>query len=37
MERILKSGGNGSIGSHLAEKAFEEGFYVKVIDNFSTY
>ena len=37
MERMLISGGNGFLGSHLVDKAISEGFNVTVIDDFSTY
>lgn len=36
MSRILISGGNGFLGSFLAEKAIASGMEVTVIDNFST-
>lgn len=36
MSKILISGGNGFLGSHLAEKAIREGLEVTVIDDFST-
>lgn len=36
MEKMLISGGNGFLGSHLAEKAISEGIDVTVIDDFST-
>ncbi len=36
MDKILISGGNGFLGSHLAEKAIREGLEVAVIDDFST-
>ena len=36
MERILISGGNGFLGSHLVEKALAEGMEVVVVDDFST-
>ena len=36
MDKMLISGGNGFLGSHLAEKAIKEGFEVTVIDDFST-
>ncbi|MGP6221079.1 NAD-dependent epimerase/dehydratase family protein [Caldiplasma sukawensis] len=37
MERMLISGGNGFLGSHLVDKAINEGYNVVVIDDFSTY
>ena len=36
MDKMLISGGNGFLGSHLAEKAIREGFEVVVLDDFST-
>ena len=36
MDKMLISGGNGFLGSHLAEKAINEGIDVTVIDDFST-
>ena len=36
MEKMLISGGNGFLGSHLADKAISEGIDVTVIDDFST-
>lgn len=36
MERVLISGGNGFLGSHLVKKALSEGFRVTVVDNLST-
>lgn len=36
MERILISGGNGFLGSHLVDKAIADGMNVTVIDDFST-
>lgn len=36
MEKMLISGGNGFLGSHLAERAIREGFKVTVLDDFST-
>lgn len=36
MNKMLISGGNGFLGSHIAEKAICEGFEVTVIDDFST-
>ena len=36
MERMLISGGNGFLGSHLAEKALKESMEVTVVDDFST-
>ena len=36
MDKMLISGGNGFLGSHLAEKAIKEGFQVTVLDDFST-
>ncbi len=36
MDKILISGGNGFLGSHLAEKAIREELEVTVIDDFST-
>jgi nucleoside-diphosphate-sugar epimerase len=35
-ERVLVTGGAGFIGSHLVDKLVEEGFYVIVLDNFSS-
>jgi nucleoside-diphosphate-sugar epimerase len=34
MEKMLISGGNGFLGSHLAEKAISEGIDVTVLDDF---
>ena len=36
MDKMLISGGNGFLGSHLAEMAIQKGFYVTVLDDFST-
>ena len=36
MVKILISGGNGFLGSHLTEKAIKEDFEVTVLDDFST-
>ena len=36
MDKMLISGGNGFLGSHLVEKAIKEGFEVTVLDDFST-
>lgn len=36
MERVLISGGNGFLGSHLAEKCVSEGMDVTIVDDFST-
>ena len=36
MDKMLISGGNGFLGSHLAERAIQKGFYVTVLDDFST-
>lgn len=36
MDKMLISGGNGFLGSHLAEKAIMEGMKVTVLDDFST-
>lgn len=36
MERMLISGGNGFLGSFLAERALEKGIEVTVVDDFST-
>jgi UDP-glucuronate decarboxylase len=36
MDKMLISGGNGFLGSHLAERALREGFEVAVLDDFST-
>ena len=36
MDKMLISGGNGFLGSHLAEKAIKEGLKVTVLDDFST-
>lgn len=36
MDKMLISGGNGFLGSHLAERAIREGFEVTVLDDFST-
>lgn len=36
MDKMLISGGNGFLGSHLAERAIKEGFEVIVLDDFST-
>lgn len=36
MEKMLISGGNGFLGSHLAERAIRQGFEVAVLDDFST-
>ncbi len=36
MERMLISGGNGFLGSYLAERALAEGMEVTVVDDFST-
>lgn len=36
MDKMLISGGNGFLGSHLAEKAISAGFEVTILDDFST-
>ncbi|HOK41251.1 MAG TPA: GDP-mannose 4,6-dehydratase [bacterium] len=36
MKRVLITGGAGFIGSHLADKCIEKGYYVKIIDDLST-
>ena len=36
MDKVLISGGNGFLGSHLAERAIKEGFEVTILDDFST-
>ncbi|MHB1507122.1 MAG: NAD-dependent epimerase/dehydratase family protein [Cuniculiplasma sp.] len=36
MEKMLITGGNGFLGSHLAEKSLEEGIAVSVLDDLST-
>ena len=36
MEKVLITGGNGFLGSHLAEKFLSEGIEVTVIDDLST-
>ena len=36
MEKMLISGGNGFLGSHLAEYAVAEGYEVTVVDDFTT-
>jgi nucleoside-diphosphate-sugar epimerase len=36
MDKTLISGGNGFLGSHLAERAIKEGFEVTAVDDFST-
>jgi len=36
MSKMLVSGGNGFLGSHLVEKALNEGYEVTVVDDFST-
>lgn len=36
MKRMLITGGNGFLGSHLAEKALEEGMEVVIVDDMST-
>ena len=36
MDKMLISGGNGFLGSHLAERAIREGLKVTVLDDFST-
>ena len=36
MDKMLISGGNGFLGSHLAERAIKEGMKVTVLDDFST-
>jgi len=36
MSKILISGGNGFLGSHLVEKALNEGYEVTVVDDLST-
>lgn len=36
MDSMIISGGNGFLGSHLAERAIKEGFAVTIIDDFST-
>ncbi len=36
MERMLISGGNGFLGTFLAEKALENGMQVTIVDDFST-
>lgn len=36
MEKMLITGGNGFLGSHLAEKSLEEGIEVSILDDLST-
>ena len=36
MPKMLISGGNGFLGSHLVEKALNEGYGVTVVDDLST-
>ena len=36
MSKMLVSGGNGFLGSHLVEKALNEGYEVTVVDDLST-
>ena len=36
MEKMLISGGNGFLGSHLADKAISQGLTVTILDDFST-
>jgi nucleoside-diphosphate-sugar epimerase len=36
MKRCLVTGGAGFIGSHIAERLFNEGNFVRVLDNFSS-
>ena len=36
MDKMLISGGNGFLGSHLVERAIKEGLKVTVLDDFST-